>query len=624
MRIFKIPNKCAIKRALLALVAGLFTVASMPLASLGKPAHGIAMYGEPALEAGFDQMPYANPAAPKGGSIRLAEPGGFDSLKPWVLKGNPVWPILFQPGLLTETLMYRSLDEPFTLYGLLADTVETDPERTWVEFTLRPEARFSDGSPVTVEDVMWSYETLGTQGHPRYRGAWAKVEKMEQTGERRIRFTFKEKDRELAMLMGMRPILKKAQWEGRDFSLSGLDAPIASGPYVIDSVDPGRSITFRRNPDYWGADLNVRKGQNNFDEIRFDYFGDANAMFEAFKAGEISVWRELSPRKWDEEYDFPLAAQGKVVKSEIGNERPSGIMGLVMNTRNPLFADWRVRQAMIEAFNFQFINATLNGGREPRITSYFANSSLAMRPGPAEGRVADLLRPFAADLPPGTLDGYTLPEGADRPLDRKGLRRALKLMEEAGWTVQDGRMKNAEGRPFAFEIVLNQSGSAMRTASETQQIVDIYIEALRNLGIFPRVTELDSAQYVERTNNFQFDMTWYERALSLSPGNEQMLYWGSAAADQPGSRNWMGMKNPAVDAMIAEILNAGSDDDFNAAVRALDRVLTAGRYVIPVSFSPVSRLAHDANLSYPEKATPLYGDWPGFMPELWWQDEAER
>lgn len=619
MRIFKNLNKRAIKRAFPVLLWAACGVAAMPLTTLAAPAHGIAMYGEPALADGFTHLPYANPEAPKGGTIRMAEPGGFDSLKPWVLKGNAAWGVGVH---VAETLMFRSIDEPFTLYGLLAESVETDPDRTWVEFTLRPEAKFSDGSPVTVEDVMWSYETLGTVGHPRYLGAWSKVAKMEQTGDRSIRFTFNEPDRELALLMGMRPILKKAQWDGKDFAQSGLEPPIGSGAYMIDQVDPGRSITFRRNPDYWGNDLPVNVGRNNFDEIRYDYFGDANAMFEAFKAGEVNVWRELSAQKWDAEYNFPLINEGKVVKSDIPNERPSGIIGLVMNTRNPIFADWRVRQAMIEAFNFQFINNTLNGGKDPRITSYFSNSVLAMHPGAAEGKVKELLDPFAEDLLPGTIEGYTLPEGSDAPLDRGALRRALKLLEEAGWTVQDGGLKNADGQPFKFEILLNQSGSAMRTASETQQIVDIYVEALRNLGITPTVTLLDSAQYVQRTNNYDFDMTWYERALSLSPGNEQMLYWGHDGVTLPGSRNWMGMNSPAAEAMIAKMLDARDADDFNAAVRALDRILTAGRYVIPVSFSPISHLAHASDLHYPE-TTPLYGDWPGFLPEVWWQ-EAEQ
>ncbi len=350
---------------------------------------------------------------------------------------------------------------------------------------------------------------------------------MEQTGERKVRFTFNTPDRELAMLMGMRPILKKAQWEGTDFAQSGLEPPIGSGPYVIDRVDPGRSVTFRRNPDYWARDLPVTRGLYNVDTIRYDFFSDTNAMFQAFKAGEVNVWRELNGAKWASEYNFPLLTQGKVVKAEIPNKRPSGIMGLVMNTRSPVFADWRVRQAMIEAFNYQFINATLSGGTDPRISSYFANSELAMRPGPATGRVADLLAPFAADLTPGTIDGYALPKGSATALDRNGLRAALRLLEDAGWTVaDDGRLKRADGTVFDFEILLNQSGSAMRSGSEVQKIVDIYIEALKNIGIMPRVTVLDSAQYIQRTNNFAFDMTWYERGLSLSPGNEQAAVLG--------------------------------------------------------------------------------------------------
>ncbi|MDO5648813.1 extracellular solute-binding protein [Paracoccus sp. (in: a-proteobacteria)] len=616
MRIFKNTNNSAITGRISAVFALLAGVAAMPLASLAEPTHGIAMYGEPALAAGFDHLPYANPDAPKGGAIRLAEPGGFDSLKPWVLKGNSAWGVGTH---VAETLMFRSIDEPFTLYGLLAETVETAPDRSWVEFTLRPEARFSDGSPVTVEDVMWSYETLGTQGHPRYLGAWSKVEKMEQTGERSVRFTFNQDDRELALLMGMRPILKKSQWDGKDFSESGLEPPIGSGAYVIDRVDAGRSITFKRNPDYWANDLPLTQGLYNFDTIRYDYFGDANAMFEAFKAGEVTMWRELSAQKWDTEYNFPLMTQGKIVKDEITHERPSGIVGLVMNTRNPIFDDWRVRQAMIEMFNFQFINQTLNAGKDPRITSYFSNSVLGMTEGPATGRVAELLEPFAADLAPGTIEGYALPAGSDRANDRAATRTALDLMEQAGWTVQDGQMKNAEGQPFAFEILLNQSGTAMRTSSETQQIVNIYTEALRPLGITPKITLLDSAQYVERTNNYQFDMTWYERGLSLSPGNEQRLYWGAEGVEAPGTRNWMGMNSPAAEAMITEMVSATSAEDFTAATQALDRILTAGRYVIPVSFSPVSRLAHASDLHFPEK-TPIYGDWPGFMPETWWQE----
>ncbi|TKW67816.1 MAG: ABC transporter substrate-binding protein [Paracoccus denitrificans] len=622
MRIFKKPNKSAITGVISVMFCTLATVAILPRTSLAEPSHGIAMYGEPALPKGFTHLPYANPDAPKGGTIRLSESGSYDSLKPWVLRGSPAWPVYTMPGVVAETLMFRTLDEPFTLYGLLAESVETDPERTWVEFTLRPEARFSDGSPVTIEDVMWSYETLGTQGHPRYRGAWSKVEKMEQTGPGKIRFTFNTEDRELAMLLGMRPILKKAQWDGQDFAQAGMEVPIGSGPYVISDADPGRSLTFQRNPDWWGKDLPVNQGLHNFDEVIYDYYGDNNAMFEAFKSGDIDVWRELDATRWAGEFDFPRASSGEVVKSEIPNERPSGIMGLVMNTRNPIFADWRVRQAMIEAFNWDFINASLSGGQEKRITSYFANSDLAAQPGtPAEGRVKELLEPFAAALLPGTLEGYALPEGSDQPVDRRAMRRAMAMLEEAGWSVQNGVLANADGTPLAFDILLNQSGAAMTSASEMKEIAQIYAESLRKFGIQVTVTLLDSAQYVERTNNYDFDMTWYDRALSLSPGNEQLLYWGKAGITEPGTRNWMGMDSPPAEAMITAMLTSTSPDDYLAAVHALDRILTAGRYVILVGYSPVSRLAHESRLKFPD-TVPIYGDYPGFLPETWWQEDG--
>lgn len=581
-------------------------------ASQAEPAHGIAMYGAPALPPDFVSLPYANPAAPKGGRIVFGEPGGFDSMNPYVLKGSAPW------GLGThtvETLLGRSIDEPFTLYGLLAESVETDPARSWVEFTLRPEARFSDGSPVTVEDVIWSFETLGTLGHPRYQGAWAKVAKIEASGERKVRITFNTEDRELPLLMGLRPILKKAQWQGKDFSESTLEAPVGSGPYVVGDFEPGRFVSFIRNPDYWGKDLPINAGQHNFDEIRYDYFGDGDVTFQAFSAGETTSFREANAAKWLSSYDFPAVQSGDIVKSEIAHQRPSGITGFVMNSRNPVFADWRVREALTLAFNFEFINQTMNGGTEPRITSYFSNSKLAMDHGPATGKVAELLAPFAAELPPGTIEGYSLPvSDPSRSTDRGNLRKAVALLEEAGWHVQDGVLSNAEGKPFTFEILL-ASG-----ATDSQTIVDIYVEALKQIGIAPQVTSVDSAQYKERTNTYAFDMAWYTRALSLSPGNEQMLYWGSKGVTEPGSRNWMGMSSTAAEAMIATMTASTSEEDFVAATQALDRILTAGRYVIPVWYSRVSRIAHSRHLHYPQRL-PLYGDWPGFQPEVWWYEE---
>ncbi len=583
-------------------------------AAIAEPMHGIAMYGDPALPPDFASLPYANPDAPKGGRIVTGQVGSFDSLNPHIRRGTVPWQLRF---LAYESLMGRSWDEPFSLYGLLAESIETGPNREWVEFVLREEARFSDGSPVTVEDVMWTYETLGTEGHPRYHGAWKKIATMEQTGERSIRFTFNVEDRELPLVLGLRPILKKAQWEGKEFTESGLDiVPIGTAPYVVDEFEAGRFINLKRNPDYWGKDLGLRRGVANLDEVRIEFFSDGTAMFEAFKAGELNSNREFNPQKWEQQYDFPAIDSGDVVKTVIRHQRPSGITGFVMNTRREPFRDWRVRDALIHAFNFEFINQAQTGGKQHRITSYFSNSVLGMRSGPAEGRVQELLAPFSEELLPGALEGYALPVSDGSARNRANIRAALDLLEEAGWTVDsDGRLKNADGRPFEFEILLRQ-GSA-----ELKAIIDIYVESLKRLGIETVVTTADSAQYSERTDVYDFDMTYYRRALSLSPGNEQNLYWGSDGVEKPGSRNWMGMDSPATEAMINEILNARNRDDFIAATRALDRILTTGRYVIPISQWPVSHLAHDRRLRFPDRI-PIYGDWIVWQPEVWWFEEG--
>lgn len=594
------------------LIAGIALFLGAP-ALHATPQHGIAMYGDPALPPDFVSLPYANPEAPKGGRVVFGNTGGFDSLNPFVQKGTPPWQLSFWGY---ESLMGRSWDEPFTLYGLLAESVETAPDRSWVEFTLRPEARFSDGSPVTVEDVIWSYQTLGTQGHLRYRGFWSQVEKIEQTGPRKLRISFNTADRELALIAGMRPILKKAQWAGKDFTASGLtEVPIGTGAYVVRDFEAGRYVTLKRNPDYWGRDLPFRRGTQNFDEMRIEFYGDATVLFEAFKAGALSAVREFNAEKWDRQYDFPAVQRGDVVKSEIPNQRPSGMTGLVMNTRRAPFDDWRVREALMLAFNFEYINDTMTGGVQPRITSYFANSTLAMRPGPAQGRVRALLQPFAASLPPGTLEGYALPLSDGTARNRANLRRAMAMLKSAGWSVQDGVLRDAEGAPFRFAVLLRQG------AGEMQRVVDIYAQALRRLGIALTVETVDDAQYTARVASHDFDMTNFRRDLSLSPGNEQRMYWGSAGADQEGTRNLMGVSSPAVDAMIDTMLTAESSEDFNAAVRALDRVLTAGRYVIPIWQYDVSRIAHIRQMKYPADRLPIYGDGVGFMPDVWWYEE---
>jgi peptide/nickel transport system substrate-binding protein len=578
------------------------------------PMHGIAMYGDPALPPDFVSLPQANPDAPKGGQITMAVNGSFDTLNPFITNGSPAEGL---SALTFETLMARSYDEPFTLYGLLAESVQTDDARSYVEFTLREAARFSDGSPVTLEDVLWSYETLGTLGHPRFHTAWKKVATAEATGPRTVRFTFNTEDRELPLILGLRPILKKAEFEGKDFEATTLDRLTGSGPYIVDKVDPGVQITYRRNPDWWGKDLPINRGQWNFDTIRYDYFANPVAVFESVKSGSVTAYREDNLAKWSSRYDFPAIATGEMIKLEVPHHRPSGIIGFVMNTRKPQFADWRVREAMIEMFNFDFINQTITGGAAPRITSYFSNSPFGMTPGtPAEGRVLELLEPFAADLLPGTIEGYALPETDGTQRNRAGLRRALALLEDAGWTIgDDGRLRNAQGQPFAFEILLTIG------QDEAASIAAIYLEALKDVGVEAKVTMLDSAQMKTRTDSFDFDMTYMIRTMSLSPGNEQTLYWSAAAADTEGSRNWMGVKSPAIDAVIAEMLTARSLEESAAAAQALDRLLTAGRYVVPFWYADRNLIVHRKELKQPERVQ-LYGDWGNsYLPALWWYEE---
>ncbi len=584
-----------------------------PALAMAEPRHAIAMYGEPALPPDFVSLPYANPDAPKGGTIVFGETGGFDSLNPYILKGRAPWGV---QTMVFETLMGRNWDEPFSLYGLIAESLEIGPEREWVEFRLRPEARFSDGDPVTVEDVIWSMETLNEKGLPRYSTAWAKVSGIEKTGERSVRFTFDAADSELPLIIGLRPILKKADWEGVDFAESSLRVPVGSGPYVVGAFEPGRFVDFERDPDYWGRDLPFNRGQHNFDTVRYEYFSDAGVLFQAFTAGALSVYRELDPQRWARDYTFPAVRSGAVALSEVPHGRPSGMEGFVFNARRPIFADWRVRDALIHAFNFEFVNATLNGGALPRRASYFANSPLGMGAGPAEGRVRDLLEPFAGDLPPGALEAYALPVSDGSSRNRGNLRRATALLEEAGWKAEDGVLRNAAGAPFGFEILV-QSGQTTLSSSQVEAIANLYVDALRQLGIVARVKLVDQAQFNERRNVYDYDMIAAGWAMSLSPGNEQTLYWGPGGVTAPGTRNYPGVASPAVEAMIAGLLATRDEAEFVAAAQALDRVLTTGRYVIPFWYSDVSRIAHKVEMRFPE-ALPVYGDWTGWLPEVWW------
>lgn len=603
------------KSEFFAKLAGIGAAASITLAgtyAMAEPQHGIAMYGDPSLPPDFAHLPYANPDAPTGGKMVTANVGSFDSLNPYIQKGSVHWQLRYLTG---DSLMGRSLDEPFTLYGVIAESIETSPERDWVEFTIREGAEFHDGSPITVEDVIWSYETLGTEGHGRYRGFWAKVDTLEAVGPRTVRFTFNVEDKELALIAGLRPILKKAQWDGVEFGDSGLDViPIVSGEYKIADFEAGRFISFQRDPDYWGADIPFKVGTGNLDQVRLEFFGDDTAAFEAFKIGIVNTQREFNVAKWDGQYNFPRVQNGEVVKAILPHERPSGMTGYVMNTRRDVFSDWRVRDAMLHVFNFEFINEAMTGSQQPRITSYWSNSPLAMKDGPATGRVAEFLEPFADELTPGTIEGYALPVSDGSERNRAGIRAALAQLEAAGYTVQDGVLADANGKPFTFEILV-QNGR-----SEQAAIIDIFAQSLSRIGVTPTVVSADNAQFKERTDAYDFDMTYYRRSVSLSPGNEQYAYYGSERADEPGGRNLMGVKSAAADAMIGRLLTSESQDDFRAAVAGLDRVLTAGRYVLPIYQWNISRVASDKELKYPANL-PIFGDWPGWQPDVWWYEE---
>ncbi len=577
--------------------------------AVAAPAHGVAMHGAPALPEGFAHLPYARPDAPEGGRLTLGELGGFDSLNPYVVKGRPVWAVR---TLTVESLMGRNWDEPFALYGLLAETVEIPQDRAWVEFRLRPEARFSDGTRVTVEDVVWSLETLGELGRPGYRTLRDRIAGIERPAPGVVRFRFAEPGREAPLILGLMPVLSKAAHEGRAFGEGSLEPLVGSGPYVVAEAEAGRHVTFRRDPDWWGEGLAFNAGRWNFETIRHEWFRDGAALFEAFRAGEIDVFREGDPDRWEDGWGWAEAAG--VERAEIPHGRPSGMTGFVFNTRRAPFDDIRVRRALTLAFDFEWINRTLNRGVYERIRSPFGGSPLAHQ-GPAEGRERAILAPHAEALPAGALEGTAeLPETDGSGRDRRNLRSAVRLLEAAGWTVRDGALRDAEGRAFRFEILLE--GPAWEAAAS------VFARALEPLGIEATVRLVDGAQYEARRLDYDYDMIVNRWAMSLSPGAEQRLYWGAYGRETPGTRNYAGVDSAAVEASIDALLVAETEADFDAAARALDRALAWGAYVVPLWHAPASRIGWDGDLAFPERL-PLYGDWIGWLPDVWWREEAE-
>ncbi len=582
-------------------------------AAEAAPQHGIAMHGDLKYPADFKAFDYVNPTAPKGGRMVFGVQGSFDSLNPLIVKGNAA------PGVreyVYESLLARSNDEPFSLYGLLAESVETPEDRSWVTFTLRPEARFSDGRPVTVDDVIFSLDLLREKGRPNHRSYYSKVEKVEKVGERGVKMYFKpDGDREMPLIMGLMPILPKHLIDPAHFDETSLDLPVGSGPYLAVAVDPGSSFTLKRNPDYWGKDLPVNRGLYNFGEIRYEFYRDANSMFEAFKKGLFHIIQETDPSRWARGYDFPAFTDGRVVKETFKTGTPAGMNGLVFNTRRPLFADRRVREALTLLFDFEWQNKNLYFGLYKRTESYFAGSELSCFGHPADERQRALLAPFPDAVTPAAMDGtlkQPTTDGSGR--DRDNWREALSLLKEAGYELSGGKLvEKATGKPVGFEM--------LAVTRDQERLFLSYARTLRRVGIDVSIRQVDSAQYQSRKTNFDFDMIENRWGASLSPGNEQSYRWSSQSADTPGSFNYPGVKSSAADSMIAALLAAKSRADFVSAVRALDRVLLSGDYVVPLFHLPDEWVAHWSQLRHPA-VTPLYG----FQIDSWWiaDDAKER
>lgn len=566
----------------------------------------IAMQGSPALPASFAHFPYADAAAPKGGRLIFGQIGTFDSLNPLIVRGLAVQQIR---GYVIESLLTRGQDEPFTLYGLLAESLETDDARSYVTFHLDRRARFADGRPVEADDVLFSWRLLRDHGRPNHRMYYSKVARAEVIDRLTVRFDFAgAPDRELPLILGLMPILPRHGVDADHFEETTLAAPLGSGPYRVTAVSPGTSLTLKRNPDYWGRDLAVNKGLWNFDEVRIDYYREANGAFEAFKRGLYDFRVETDPLRWHEGYDFPAARRGELIREEIRTGLPAPSEFLVFNTRRAVFSDVRVRKALMLLFDFEWINRNYFFGLYSRAGGFFADSELSaygMAAGPQERR---LLAPFPEAVAPDILDGsYRLPASDGSGRDRDNLRAALGLLRQAGYELKGTALQNrASGAPLAFELLV--------TTREQERIALAFQRDVGRAGIAVNVRVVDAAQFEQRRIAYDFDMIQNRWDQSLSPGNEQNFYWSSAAADTPGTRNYMGVREPAIDAMIAALLEARDRPDFVAAVRALDRVLMSGCYAIPLYNAEKQWIARWNRIERPNAAA-----LSGYLPETWWQ-----
>ena len=573
----------------------------------GAATHGVSLFGDLKYGPDFKNFDYVNPDAPKDGTMRRSAIGTFDTLNPFVIKGTPPSGV----GEVFDTLAVRSEDEPSSIYGLVAENIELAPDKLSVLYTIRKEARFHDGAPMTPDDVLWTFEMLRAKGQPHYRSYYGDVTKVGKEGERGIRFYFKSaENRELPQILGEMPVLSKVYWSGRDFEKTTLDPPLGSGPYKIESLDPGRSITYRRVADYWAADLPVNKGRYNVDVIRYDYYRDTTIALEAFKAGQYDVRSEISSKNWATGYDSPALRAGLIKKEEIPNELPSGMQGFGYNLRRSLFQDPRVREALAYAFDFEWSNKELFYGAYTRTRSYFDNSELAAT-GMPQGEELKILEKFRGRIPEAVFTTeYEPPKYDGSGNIRDGLRAALKLLKEAGWAFKGEKLVNDEtGQPFEFEILLVQP--------EFERIVLPFKKNLERMGINARVRTIDPAQYQKRMETFDYDMTVVGFGESLSPGNEQREFWGSQAADEQGSNNLLGIKNPVIDELIEELIRAPDRPSLVAHTRALDRVLQYGYYVIPNYHLSAFRVAYWDKFRRPA-ISPKYA--VGL--DTWWVDPS--
>jgi microcin C transport system substrate-binding protein len=611
-----VPPSLRIRMKKLFLAALFFLMPFLAMAASVQPQTSLAMVGDALYPADFAHFPYVNPDAPKGGMLKLGATGTFDSLNPFIVRGQPPFGLASGTmSLVYESLMTRGWDEPFTLYGLIAESVEVASDRSSITFNINKSAHFSDGTPITSDDVMFSYQTLRDKGRPNHRAYYKKVALAEKLSPTRIKFNFKPDDtsgkkggmidREMPLIIGLMPIIPMHDWQNRDFNQTSLRIPVGSGPYKITMVDVGRSITYERDTHYWAQDLPVQRGLYNFNKIRIDYYRDDSVSLQAFKAGQYDLKRESDPAKWATSYDFPAVKEGRARLERMEHHRTEPAYGYIMNTRRALFKDPVLRAALEYSFDFNWVNKNLFHGQVKRVNSFFPNSELAAPPLP-EGQELEILNAYRSQLPPDIFtDPVTPPEAASQEEFRDNLLKAETMLREAGYKIDGDMLLTPSGVPVSFEIMLSDPSEEKITLN--------WVTALKRLGIEAKVHTVDSAQYQSRLAAFDYDVTANKWSNSLSPGNEQMFFWGSAAADQKGSRNYAGVKDPVVDALAASIPNAATRDDLVAASRALDRVLMKGNYVVPLYYLGADDIASWTRIHHPEQM-PLYGN----VMESWW------